>query len=92
MRTGLALSGGAVRGMAHIGVLKYLEEKNIDIDIVAGTSASSLVGALHAAGKRAGEIEEIALAIHWKDIIKYIYSVSLPKKGLINIEFLKKVA
>ncbi len=91
MKTGLALSGGAVRGMAHIGVLKYLEEKNIQIDIVAGTSAGSLVGALHAAGKNAGEIEKIALDIHWKDIIKYIYSVSFPKKGLINIEFLEKI-
>lgn len=91
MKTGLALSGGAVRGMAHIGVLKYMEEKNIEIDIVAGTSAGSLVGALHAAGKNASEIEKIALDIHWKDIIKYIYSVSFPKKGLINIEFLEKV-
>lgn len=91
MKTGLALSGGAVRGMAHIGVLKYLEEENIEIHRVAGTSAGSLVGALFASGKKAEEIEEIALDIHWKDILKYIYSVSFPKKGLINIEFLKKI-
>ena len=91
MKTGLALSGGAVRGIAHIGVLKYLEENNIEIDLVAGTSAGSLVGALYAAGKSASEIEEIVRDIHWKDILKYIYSVSFPKKGLINIEFLKKI-
>jgi NTE family protein len=91
MKTGLALSGGAVRGMAHIGVLKYLEEKGLEVDLIAGTSAGSLVGALYAAGKTAAEIEEIALDIHWKDIIKYVYSVSFPKKGLINIEFLQKI-
>jgi len=91
MKTGLALSGGAVRGMSHIGVLKYLEEKNIETHLVAGTSAGSLIGALHASGKSASEIEEIALDIHWKDIIKNIYSVSFPKKGLINVEFLKKI-
>lgn len=91
MKVGLALSGGAVRGMTHIGVLKYLEEKGIEVELIAGTSAGSLVGALYAAGKSAGEIQEIALDIHWRDIIKYVYSVSLPKKGLVNIEFLRKI-
>jgi NTE family protein len=91
LKVGLALSGGAVRGMTHIGVLKYLEERGIEVDMIAGTSAGSLVGALYAAGKSAGEIQEIALDIHWRDIIKYVYSVSFPRKGLINIEFLEKV-
>ena len=91
MKIGLALSGGAVRGMAHIGVLKYLEESNIKIDIIAGTSAGSLVAALHAAGKSAEEIEEIVLDINWKDIAKNIYNASFPKKGLINIEILEEI-
>lgn len=91
MKTGLALSGGAVRGMAHIGVLKYLEERNINIDVIAGTSAGSLIGALHAAGMSANEIEKIALNINWKTIMKNIPTVSLPKKGLVNIKILEKL-
>ena len=49
-KIGLALSGGAVLGIAHLGVIKALEENNIHFDIIAGTSAGSLVGAFLAAG------------------------------------------
>src|SRR3989442_6290127 len=49
-RVGLALSGGAARGMAHIGVLRALEESAIPIDAIAGASAGALVGGLFAAG------------------------------------------
>ncbi len=50
MKTGLVLSGGGARGVAHIGVLKALEEKGINITHIAGTSAGAIVGALYAAG------------------------------------------
>lgn len=49
-RVGLVLSGGGVRGLAHIGVLKVLAEAGIPIHVIAGTSAGSLIGALYAAG------------------------------------------
>ncbi len=49
-RIGLALSGGGARGFAHIGVLKVLVENNIPIDMIAGTSAGSIVGGAFAAG------------------------------------------
>lgn len=60
-RVGLVLSGGGAAGFAHIGVLKALEEHNIPIDCITGTSAGSLVGGLYACGLSAKQIEEIAL-------------------------------
>ena len=50
-KVGLVLSGGGVRGMAHIGVIKALEENNIPIDYITGTSAGALVGSMYASGK-----------------------------------------
>ena len=50
MRIGLALAGGGIRGIAHAGVLKALEENNIKVDIIGGTSAGSLIAALYAMG------------------------------------------
>ena len=50
MKIGLALAGGGVRGAAHIGAIKALEENGIKIDAVAGTSAGSIVAALYGMG------------------------------------------
>jgi len=50
MKTGLVLSGGGARGVAHIGVLKALHDKNIEITHISGTSAGAIVGSLYAAG------------------------------------------
>ena len=50
MGIGIALAGGGIRGIAHAGVLKALEEKNIKIDAIGGTSAGSIVAALYAMG------------------------------------------
>ncbi len=67
-RIGLALSGGAARGIAHIGVLNALAENEIPIDCVAGTSAGSLVGGAFASGMPLAEIEAIGKGLRWKDI------------------------
>lgn len=56
MKVGLALSGGGVRGIAHAGVLKALEENNIKIDVIGGTSAGSMVSSLYAMGYKPEEI------------------------------------
>ncbi|WP_343588175.1 patatin-like phospholipase family protein [Herbaspirillum sp.] len=61
IRIGLALGGGAARGFAHIGVIKALESQGIDADVVAGTSAGSLVGALYAAGNNGFALQKLAL-------------------------------
>ena len=57
---GLVLSGGGARGLAHLGVLKALEECGIKPSIISGTSAGALIGALYAAGKTPDEILTIA--------------------------------
>jgi NTE family protein len=58
----LVLSGGGSKGIAHIGVLKYLEEHNIPIDYIAGTSMGAIVGGFYAAGYSPDEIEKIVLS------------------------------
>ena len=50
MKIGIALSGGGIRGIAHAGVLKALEDNNIKIDIIGGTSAGSMIASLYAMG------------------------------------------
>lgn len=67
-RIGLALSGGAARGIAHIGVLRALAEKSIKIDCIAGTSAGSLVGGAYASGLSLDEIEAIGHKLRWRDV------------------------
>lgn len=65
---GLALSGGAARGMAHVGVLRALIENNVPIDCIAGTSAGSIVGGAYAAGMPIEEIAEFGRSLRWRDI------------------------
>jgi NTE family protein len=67
-RVGLALSGGAARGIAHVGVLRVLSEQQIKIDYVAGTSAGSIVAAALAAGMSIEEIEAMARSLRWRDM------------------------
>ncbi|UKN01955.1 patatin-like phospholipase family protein [Paracrocinitomix mangrovi] len=61
-KVGVVLSGGGATGFAHIGVLKALEENDIPIDYITGTSAGALIGGLYASGFSPQEIEEIALS------------------------------
>jgi len=65
---GLALSGGAARGIAHVGVLRALQENQIPINYVAGTSAGSLVGGAFASGMSIDEIEALGRGLRWRDI------------------------
>ena len=50
MKIGIALSGGGIRGIAHVGVLKAFEENNIKVDIIGGTSSGGLIASLYAMG------------------------------------------
>lgn len=63
---GIALSSGNARGMAHIGVLKVLEEEGISIDMIAATSAGAVFGSLYAAGRSIGEVIDFAVDIQHK--------------------------
>ena len=67
-KIGLALSGGAARGMAHVGVLRALTENNIPIDCIAGTSAGSIVGGAYASGMSIDEIAEFGRELRWRHI------------------------
>ena len=67
-KIGLALSGGAARGMAHAGVLRALLENDIRIDCIAGTSAGSIVAGAFAAGMHIDEIEDFGRNLRWRDI------------------------
>jgi NTE family protein len=82
---GLALSGGAARGIAHAGVLEVLVEADIPVRAVAGTSAGSVVGALFAAGVSPVEIGRLGLETHWSDLFR----ARLPHAGLVSGEGLE---
>ncbi len=92
-RLGLALGGGGLRGLAHIGVLQVLEENNIQAAMISGTSIGSIVGSLYACGISAYEIEAIVLRLKPEDyldyniggFLKYIASLLVPGvKGQLN--------
>src|SRR6184192_4156377 len=73
-RVGLALSGGAARGIAHVGVMRALIEHDIPIDAIAGASAGALVGGAYAAGLSIAELEEMALKFRWRHTARFSFS------------------
>ena len=81
-KIGLALSGGAIWGISHIGVLKAFEDNHIPISFIGGTSIGALIGALYAGGMTVAQLEELALNTQWKDISK----LSLLFRGLLSNE------
>ena len=68
-KVGLVLSGGAARGLAHIGVLRALEEQGVKIDAIAGTSMGAVIGGLYASGYKVDELEKLALSIDWQQAL-----------------------
>ena len=85
-KVGLVLSGGGAKGIAHIGILKALEENNIPIDYITGTSMGGIVGAMYAAGYSPSQIEKIALSKDFQDWVggRYTsdYSFFFQKKSI----------
>ncbi|PKH86736.1 patatin-like phospholipase family protein [Colwellia sp. Bg11-28] len=77
-KIGLVLSGGGAKGSAHIGVLKVLEQHNIPIDYVVGTSIGAYVGGMYALGYEVSEIEAIMLGMPWDES----YSDFIPRESL----------
>lgn len=68
MKLGLALSGGSLRGMSHIGALQALEEEGIKPQLISGTSAGSIVAGLYASGVSVNEMKKIAQRVNWRVI------------------------
>lgn len=70
-RIGLALGGGAARGWAHIGILQYLKDAGIEVDVICGTSIGSIVGGAEAAGQL-DVLKQWVEKLEWQDIIRYL--------------------
>ncbi len=87
---GLALSGGAARGIAHVGVLKVLLEYNIPVDFVAGTSAGSIAAGALAAGMSIEEIEKLSRSLRWKNMGRMTLSRLGIQSNARMEEFLRK--
>ncbi len=73
-RIGLALSGGAARGIAHVGVLRALEENHIPIDAIAGASAGALIGGCYATGLSIARLEQMASSFRWRHTSRLSFS------------------
>jgi NTE family protein len=90
LSVGLALSGGAAKGLAHIGVIQALEESGIQIDYIAGTSMGALVGAAYASGMPIDTLAKIALDNNWKATFKFL-KPGLSSSGLNNGNSVKDI-
>ncbi len=86
IKIGLALGGGAARGFAHIGVIKILEANGIVPDLVAGTSAGSLVGALYAAGNNGYALQKMAIDMDEAAISDWSVPFFSPSTGVLKGE------
>jgi NTE family protein len=89
VRIGLALGGGAARGFAHIGVIKALEAQGIVPDIVVGTSAGSVVGALYAAGNNASTLQKMAYDMDESAISDWALPLFSKSSGVLKGEALQ---
>lgn len=87
MKVGMVLSGGGIRGIAHLGVIKALEEMNIKVDIISGTSVGAIIGAFYAAGMHPDDILEVGLKLNkWQ-----AFSPAWSRSGLLKMNFLKNI-
>ena len=94
-KVGLVLSGGGATGLAHIGVLKALEERGIPIDYITGTSAGALVGSMYAAGYSPEEIEAYVMSEDFQLMTKgkvrstqrFLYKEEETNAGMIDLSF-----
>ena len=86
IKIALALGGGAARGFAHIGVIKALEAQGIVPDIIVGTSAGSVVGALYAAGYSGFELQQLSMQMDESQVSDW----SIPNRGVIKGEALQE--
>ncbi|POR01993.1 hypothetical protein AU468_06990 [Alkalispirochaeta sphaeroplastigenens] len=84
---GLALGGGAARGIAHIGAIKVLQEEDIPITAVAGTSIGSIIGAFYCAGMSWEEMWELSQEITWGELLRPSFS----GMGLVKTERMEAI-
>lgn len=87
MKTGLVLSGGGARGIGHLGVIKALEEFNVKIDCLAGTSAGAITGALYSYGYKPEEIVRIISSTSLAKTLRLAWTWT----GLLKLDGLKEI-
>src|SRR6056297_3310441 len=85
MKIVYTLSGGAAYGYAHVGVLKFLEERNVRPAGIAGTSMGAIVGGLYAYGYSAAQIEQIAEQVRSLELVRLFFP-SFPRGGIIDTD------
>src|SRR5438270_11583869 len=69
-KVGLVLEGGGALGLAHIGVLQWLEEHRVPVSYVVGTSMGGLVGGIYATGHSASEVKDLVETINWDQVLQ----------------------
>ncbi|MCF8564404.1 patatin-like phospholipase family protein [Alicyclobacillus tolerans] len=84
---GVALGSGGAKGFAHVGVLKALDEHHIPVDVVAGSSMGSLIGAFYSTGMRTNFMERLACSMKWR----YWVDLTVPRVGLIQGEKIRQM-
>jgi len=89
LKVGLALGSGGLFGLSHIGVLKVLEENNIPIDYIAGSSMGAIIGAMYALNPDVKNLEKTAVSLTKKDLIKLL-DLNIPKVSLIKGNKIRK--
>ncbi len=91
-KIGLALGSGAARGLAHIGIIKALKEKKINVDVMAGSSMGALVGACYAREAKITDLEEVVLKTDWKQLVHLLDpNPVLLFKGIIHGQRVKEL-
>lgn len=85
-KIGLTLGGGVIRGFAHVGIVSVLEQENIPIDFVSGTSVGALIGYAVAAGMKADHITQMAEGLGWLNFARPVW----PRKGFVNFAGLEE--
>ncbi|MGH7895364.1 MAG: patatin-like phospholipase family protein [Candidatus Binatia bacterium] len=89
---GLALGGGAAFGIAHVGVLKVLEDDGIPVDVIAGTSMGAIVGAGYASGITPGEMLDVARRIgNWRTTLFAVIDPTLSRPALLSGEKMARI-
>jgi len=88
---GVALGGGFARGIVHIGILKVLEEENIPVRFIAGTSVGALIGAAYCSGATTAELELIAARVRFRDLARWTISRLGFATNLRMLTFLNKI-
>ncbi len=86
-KIGLALGGGAAKGIAHIGVLKAIEENNLKIECISGTSIGAMVASYYAFGKSVDSLQDLSKEMSFGSLIGF----TLQKKGLFSTKSIREM-